>query len=215
MLNFISIIVTVLTFKSIFLCKEESWELDCKESWVPKNWYFWTMVLEKTLESPLDFKEIKPVNLKGNRSWIFIGRTDAEAETPILGPPDTKNWLLGKDPDAGKDWRQEEKGMTEDEMVGWDHRLNEHEFEQALVVSDGQGSLGYCSPWGCKSDMTERLNWTGLNQNKKEVSLGYNAFLGLNLDFHIWLVFPNLLKVDNDKVSHDTSSYRLNMLWWV
>ena len=111
MLNFISIIVTVLTFKSIFLCKEESWELDCKESWVPKNWYFWPMVLEKTLESPLDFKEIKPVNIKGNRSWIFIGRTDAEAETPILGPPDTKNWLLGKDPDAGKDWRQEEKGM--------------------------------------------------------------------------------------------------------
>ena len=94
------------------------WELDYKESWALKNWYFWTVVLEKTLESPLDYKEIKPVNPKGNQSWIFIGRTDAEAETPILWPPDAKNWLIGKDPDAGKDWRQEEKGMTEDEMVG-------------------------------------------------------------------------------------------------
>ena len=104
------------------------WELDHKESWVPKNWCFWTVML-KTLESPLDCKEIKPVNPKGNQSWIFIGRIDAEAETPILCPPDAKNWLIGKDPDAGKDWRQEEKGMTEDEMVGWHHWLNGHEFE--------------------------------------------------------------------------------------
>ena len=104
------------------------WELDYKESWVPKNWCFWTVVLEKTLKSPLDSKEIQPVHPKGNQSWIFIGRTDAEAETPILWPPDAKSWLICKDPDAEKDWRQEEKGMTEDEMVGWHHRLNGHEF---------------------------------------------------------------------------------------
>ena len=109
-----------------------TWELDYKESWegwVPKNWCFWTVVLEKTPESPLDCKEIKPVNPKGNQSCIFIGRTDAEAETQILWPPDAQNWLIGKDPDAGKNWRQEEKGMTQDEMVGWHHRLDGHEFE--------------------------------------------------------------------------------------
>ena len=126
----------------------------CKESWVLKNWCFWTVVLEKTLESPLDCKEIQPVNPKGNQSWIFIGRTDAKAEAPILWPPDTKNWLIGKNPDAGKDWRQEEKGMTEDEMVGWHHQLYGHEFEQALRFRDKQGRLACCSPWGCKeSDM--------------------------------------------------------------
>ena len=114
------------------------WELDYKESWAPKNWWFWTVVLERTLESPLYCKEIQPVNPKGNQSWIFIGRTDAEAETPILWPPDAKNWLTGIDPDAGKDWRQEEKGMTEDEMVGWHHHwLDRHKFEQALGVGDG------------------------------------------------------------------------------
>ena len=105
------------------------WELDYKESWVPNNWCFWTVVLEKTLESPLDCKEIKQVNPKGNQSWIFIGRTGAEAETPILWPPDGKNWLIGKDLDTGKDWRQKEKGMTEDEMVGWHHWFYGHEFE--------------------------------------------------------------------------------------
>ena len=137
------------------------WELDYKESWVPKNWCFWTVVLEKTLESPLGCKEIKLVNPRGNQSWIFIGRTDAEAETPVLWPLDAKNWLTGKDPDAGKDWRQEEKGTTEDEMVGWHHQLNRHEFEQAPWLSDRQGSLVYCSPWGHKElDTTERLNWT-------------------------------------------------------
>ena len=104
------------------------WQLDYKESWVPKNWSFWTVVLEKTLESPLNCKEIQPVHPKENQSWIFIGRTDAEAETPILWPPDAKTWLIWKDPDAGKDWRQE-KGMTEDEMVEWHHRLNGHESE--------------------------------------------------------------------------------------
>ena len=126
------------------------WELDHKESWVLRNWCFWTVMLEKTLESPLDSKEIQPVNPKGNQSWLFIGRSDAEAETPILWPHDMKNWLTGKDPDARKDWRQKEIGMTEDEMVGWHHRLNGHELEQALRVSDGQGSLPCCSPWSCK-----------------------------------------------------------------
>ena len=105
------------------------WELDYKESWSPKNWCFWAVVLEKTLESPLDCKEIQPVHPKGNQFWIFVGRADAEAETPILWPPDAKNWLIWKDPDAGKDWRWEGKVMTEDELVGWHHRLDGHEFE--------------------------------------------------------------------------------------
>ena len=135
------------------------WELDHKESWVPKNWCFWTVVLEKTLKSPLDCKEIKPVNPVGNQSWIFIGRIDAEA--PILWPPDEKNWLIGKGPSAGKDWRWEEKGTTENEMVGWSHWLNGHEFEQAPGVGDGQGSLACCNSWDHReSDMTEWLNWT-------------------------------------------------------
>ena len=130
------------------------WELDYKESWALKNWYFWTVLLKKTLESPLDCKEIQPVHHKGNQSWIFIGRTDVKAETPILWPPDGKNWLTGKDPDAGKDWRREKKETTEDEMVGWHQQLNGHEFEQAPGVGDGQGSLACCSPWGHKqSDM--------------------------------------------------------------
>ena len=137
------------------------WELDHKESWAPKNWWFWTVVLEKILESPLDCKEIQPVHPKGNHPWIFIGRTTAKAETPILWPPDVKNWLIWKDPDAGKDWRQEEKGITKDQMVGWHHGPNGHEFEQALGVGDGRGSLSCCSPWGHKEwDTTERLNWT-------------------------------------------------------
>ena len=135
------------------------WELDHKVGWVPKNWCFWTVVLEKILESPLDCKEIQPVHPKGNQSWIFTGRTDAEAETPILWPPDVKNWLTGKDPDIGKDWRQEENGMREGEIVGWHQWLDGHEFEQALGVSDGQRSLACCSPWGFKeSDTTEWLN---------------------------------------------------------
>ena len=122
------------------------WELDYKESWV-QNWCFWTVVLEKTFESPLDCKEMQPVHPKGDQSWVFIGRTDAEAETPILWPPDVKSWLIRKDPDAGKDWRRE-KGTTEDEMVGWHHRLDGHEFEQTPGVGDGQRGLACCSPWG-------------------------------------------------------------------
>ena len=149
------------------------WELDYKESAVPKIWCFWTVVLEKTLESPLGFKEIQLVNPKGNQSWIFIGRTDAEAETPVLWSPDAKNWLTGKDPDAGKNWRQEE---TEDEMVGWHYWPDGHEFEQAPGIDDGQGSLVCYSPWGRKKlDTTERLNWIELNY-----------LLNLSCTFPLW-----------------------------
>ena len=140
------------------------WELDYKESWAQKNWCFWTAVLEKTLESPLDCKEIQPVHPKGYQSWVFIGGTDAEAETPILWPPDAESWLVWKDPDAGKDWRQEEKGITEDEMVGWHHRHNGHGFGWTPGVADGQGGLVCCGSWGRKElATTEQLNWTALN----------------------------------------------------
>ena len=133
------------------------WELDHKEGWEPKNWCFWTVVPENTLENPLASKEIKSVSPKGNQPWMFIGRTGAEA--PVLWPPDVKSQLIGKDPDVGKDWRQEENGMTEDEMVGWHHWFNGHEFEQTLEDSEGQGSLVCCSPWGFKGlDTTEQLN---------------------------------------------------------
>jgi len=136
------------------------WELVCEESWVLKNWCFWTVVLEKTPESPLDCKEIQLVHSEWDQSWIFTERTDAEAETPKLWLPDVKKWLIGKDPDAGKDWRSEEKGITEDEMVGWHHWLDGHEFEQASGVGDGLGSLACHGLWGRKeSDMTEQLNW--------------------------------------------------------
>ena len=140
------------------------------EGWTIKKAEYWIIdafeqfkIVQKTIKSYLDFK-IQPVNLKGNQSWIFIGKTDADAEAPILWPPDVKNWLMGKDPDAGKDWRQEDKGLTEHEMVGWHHRRDGHQFEQAPGVGGRQQSLACCSPWGHKkSDMTERLNWTELN----------------------------------------------------
>ena len=142
------------------------WELDHKEGWAPTYWYFCTVVLGKTLESPLDSKEIQPVHHKGNWSWIFIGRTDAEAETLILRPPDSKNWLIGKDPDTGKDWRQEEKGTTEDELAGWHHGLDGRESEWTLGVGDGQGGLACCDSWGHKgSNKTERLNNNNLIDN--------------------------------------------------
>ena len=126
------------------------WELDHKVGWAWKNECFWIVVLEKTLESLLNSKEIKPVNPKGNQPRIFIGRADVEAEAPILWPPDVKSQLTGKDPDARKDWGPEEKGTTKDEMVGWHHRLSGHEFEQTLGDSEGQGSLVCCSPWSLK-----------------------------------------------------------------
>ena len=145
-------------FSSSHVCM---WELDYKENWVLKNWCLWIVVLEKTLESPLDCKEIQPVLPKGNQSRIPIGRTDVEVETPIIWPPDSKSWLIWKDPDAGRDWGQEEKGATEDEMAGWHHWLDGRESEWTLGVGDGQGGLACCTSWGHKeSDTTEGLNWT-------------------------------------------------------
>ena len=137
----------------------QMWEMDHREGWALKNWCFWIVVLEKTLESPLDSKEIKPVNPNGNQPSIFTGRTDAEAS--IFGPPVAKSWLIGKDPDAGKDWGQEKKGMTEDEIVGWHHRPNGHGFGWTRGVGGGQGGLACCCTWDHRqSDSTERLNWT-------------------------------------------------------
>ena len=144
----------------VFLVVIWMWELDHKESWALKNWCFWTVVLEKTPESSLDSKEIQPVNPKGNQSWIFIGRTDTEAEVAVLWPPDAKSWLTGEDPDAGKDWGQEEKGVTEDEMNGWHYRFSGHEFEETPGDSEGQGSLMCCSPWGCRTG----YNWVTQQQ---------------------------------------------------
>ena len=137
------------------------WELDYKESWAQKNWCFWTVVLEKTLESPFNCKEIQPVHPKRDQFFVFIGRTDVESETPILWPPDVKSWLVWKDSDARKDWRQE-KVMTEDEMVGWHHRLNGHEFGWTLGVCDGQGHLACCSSWDHRvgHNWATELNWT-------------------------------------------------------
>ena len=135
---------------------------------IEPNWCFQTVIVEKTLESPLDCKDIQPVHPKGNQSWIFIGRTDAEAETPIFWPPHVKSWLIGKDPDAGRDWGQEEKGTTEDEMAGWHHWLNAHEFGWTSGVGDGQGGLA-CKV-GCKElDTTEQLNWIELNKINKSI----------------------------------------------
>ena len=148
------------------------WELDYKESWVPNNWCFWTVVLEKTLESPLDSKEIQPVHPKGNQSWVFIGRTYVEAETPILWLPDAKNWFIGKHPDAVKDWGQEEKRTIEDEIVGWHHWLNGHGFGWTLGAGDGQRGLAGCSSWGHKeSETDEWLNWTDQEKNLKRLHI--------------------------------------------
>ena len=139
------------------------WELDCEESWAQRNWCFWTVVLEKTLESPLDCEEIQLVHSEGDQPWVFFGRTDAKAEAPVLWPPHVKSWLIGKDSDAGRDWGQKEKVTTEDEMAGWHHRLDGHKFGWTPGVGEGQGGLACCDSSGHKeSDMTEWLNWTEL-----------------------------------------------------
>ena len=164
--------------------------------WALKNWCFWTVVLEKTLESSLDCGEIQPVHPKGSQSWVFTGRTDAEAETPILWPPDVKSWLIGKDPDAGRDWKQEEKGMTEDEMAGWHHRLDGHGFGWTQQVGDGQGGLVCCDSWGRKeSDTTEWLNGTELN--------GLSLISHTARDRMILLLFVNMLGCVSFEISHD------------
>ena len=157
------------------------WELDCEEGWAPKNWCFWTAVLEKTLEGPLDCKEIQPVHSEGDQPWDFFGRNDAKAETAVFWPPHVKNWLIGKYSDAGRDWGQEEKGSTEDEMAGWHHGLDGHESEWTPGVGDGQGGLACCDSWGPKqSDTTEQLNWTeqwSYMQDSETVTEVKNRFL--------------------------------------
>ena len=150
------------------------WELDCEESWVLKHWCFWTVALEKTLESPLDCKEVQPVHPEGDQSWVFIGRTDAEAEAPILWPPDAKNQLIGKDPDAGKDWGQEEKGTTEDEVVGWHHWLNGHGFKQVPRSWWWTGRLDVLQSMGSQElDTTERLNSIYINNHSLGISINF------------------------------------------
>ena len=141
------------------------WELDCEESWALKNWCFWNVVLEKTLESPLDCKETQPVHSKGDQSWVFFGRTDAKTETPVLWPPRAKSWLIGKDPDAGRDWAQEEKGTTEEEMAGWHHRLDGLQFGWTPGFGDGQGGLACCDSWGRRvgHDWATELDWGWLH----------------------------------------------------
>ena len=153
------------------------WELDCEENWALKNWCFWTVVLEKTLESPLDCKEIQPVHSEGNQSWVFFGRTDAKAATPVLWPPHAKSWLIGKDSDAGRDWGQEEKGTTEDEMAGWHHQLDGHEFEWTPRVGDGQGGLACCNSWGHKSRAPTPVFLPGESQ-------GWRSLVGCRLWGH-------------------------------
>ena len=149
------------------------WELDREQSWAPKNWCFWTVVLEKTLESPLDCKEIQPVHSKGAQSWVFFWGNDAEAEAPVLWPPHAKSWVIGKDPDAGRDWEQEEKETTEDGVAGWYHRLDGQEFGWTPGVGDGQGGLACCNSWGHKELVTtEQLNWTEDPSSRLGFSVG-------------------------------------------
>ena len=172
------------------------WELDCKKSWALKNWCFWTVVLEKTLESPLDCKEIQPVHSKGDQSWVFFGRNDAKAETPVLWPPHVKSWLIGKDPDAGKDWRWEEKGTTEDEMTGWHHRLNGREFEWLWeLVMDREAWWavihGVTKHQTRLSDWTE-LNWRHFTVSATEVAQ-HTCTKALSKEFKIGMNLPTKL----------------------
>ena len=192
------------------------WYLDYNERWVQNNWCFWIVVLNKTLESPLDCKEIQPVHSERDQSWDFFGRNDAKAETPVLWPPHVKSWLTGKDPDAGKDCRQEEKGMTEDEMVGWHHWLDGHRFGWTLGIGDGQGGLACCGSWSCKeSDTTEWLNWTELTRWTfvgKVMSLLFNILSRLLITFlprseHLWISWlqsPSAVILEPKKIKSGT-----------
>ena len=185
------------------------WELDYRESWVLKNWCFWTVVLEKTLESPLDCKEIQPVHPKGDQSWVIIGRSDVEAETAIFWPSDVKSWLIGKDPVAGKDWGQE-KGTIEDEMVGWHHWLNGHEFGWAPGVGVGQGGLACCSSLGREeSDTIERLEWT-------EYQSFWNSYKSLQRKEYpqIHYIRPPPLTQKPDKDTTQKKKIRSLYHWW-
>ena len=183
------------------------WELDCEESWVPKNWCFWTVVLEKTLESPLHCKEIQPVHPKGDQSWVFTGRTDARAETPILWPPQVKSWFIGKDPDAGRNWGQEENGMIKDEVAGWHPWLDGHEFEQAPGVGDGQGGLVCCNSWGRKA-CTRLSGWTELNWTEWLV----NAYM-LNLEK--WYLWTYLQTINRHTDREQTYGHQEGKWWGV
>ena len=188
------------------------WELDCEEGWTPKNWCLWTVVLEKTLENPLDCKEIQPIHSEGDQPWDFFGRNDAKAETLTLCPPHAKSWLIGKDSDAGRDWGQEEKGTPEDEMSGWHHWLDGHEFEWTPGVGDGQGGLACCDSWGRKeSDTIERLIWSDLiwcfiwlllNYFSLRFRFGINSFHWFS-SLHIWsflLLFSSYDKPANESL---------------
>jgi len=166
------------------------------KGWVPRNWCFWTVVLEKTLESPLDCKEIQPVHSE-DQPWDFFGANDAKAETPVLWPPHGKSWLIGKDSDAGKDWGQEEKGTTVDEMAGWHHWLDGHESEWTPGVGDGQGGLACCHSWGLKeSDTTEPLNWTELKEKKVLLSVQFSHSIMSNSATPWWST-PASLSISN------------------
>ena len=167
------------------------WKLDCEKSWAPKNWCFWTGVLEKTLMSPSDRKEIQPVHPKGDQSWVFTGRTDAGAETPILWPPHAKSWLIGKDPYAGRDWGQEEKETTEDEMAGWHHRFDAHEFGWTLGVGDGHGGLVCCDSWGHKESLSD---WTELNWIVKGMPRPVSFRCYLKAFCWLWLIESQTLR---------------------
>ena len=181
------------------------WELDCEESWAPKNWCFWTVVLEKTLESPLDCKEMQPVHSEGDQPWDFFGRNDAKAETPVLWLPHVKSWLIEKDFDSGRDWGQEEKGTTEDEMAGWHHWLDGCESEWTPGVGGGQGGLACCDSWGRKeSDTTERLNWTEL-------------YIQLPYMYAFWACINHVTSLEFSSVKWRDklwSGFQFDSLWW-
>ena len=175
------------------------WELDCEEGWVLKNWCIWTVVLEKTLESPLDCKQIQPVHSKGDQPWDFFGRNDANAEAPVLWPPHARSWLTGKEFDAGRDWGHEEKGTTHSEMAGWYHWLDERESEWTLGIGNGQGGLVCCDSWSRKDlDTTEWMNWTELNlDNKRKHYLEQNKKKKKNLHMYISTIFLSMLASPN------------------